>query len=74
MQRDLSMPQCSPLTLLERGGFWIPAVTDLAIGVVDLETAREISTRMCCSLTWKISCHFKDTLGLLTAFSIFDPQ
>ena len=25
MQRDLSMPQCIPLTLLERGGFWIPA-------------------------------------------------
>ena len=24
MQRDLSMPQCIPLTLLERGGFWIP--------------------------------------------------
>ena len=22
----------------------------------------------------KISCRFKDTLGLLTAFSIFDPQ
>ena len=22
----------------------------------------------------QISCHFKDTLGLLTAFSIFDPQ
>ena len=39
---------------------------------------------MCCSLTWKrpyleevsrkISGHFKDTLGLLNAFSIFDPQ
>ena len=29
-------------------------VTDLAIGVVDLETARD-STRMCCSLTWKRS-------------------
>ena len=25
MQRDLSMPQCIPLTILERGGFWIPA-------------------------------------------------
>ena len=25
MQRDLSMPQYIPLTLLERGGFWIPA-------------------------------------------------
>ena len=25
MQRDLSMPQCIPLTLLERVGFWIPA-------------------------------------------------
>ena len=25
MQRDLSMPQCIPLTLLEREGFWIPA-------------------------------------------------
>ncbi len=29
-------------------------VTDLAIGVVDLETVK-ISTRMCCSLTWKRS-------------------
>ena len=25
MQRDLSMPQFIPLTLLERGEFWIPA-------------------------------------------------
>ena len=30
-------------------------VTNLAISVVDLETLREISTRMCCSLTWKRS-------------------
>ncbi len=40
----------------------------LQFGVVDLETARKISTRMC------YSCRFKDTLGLLTAFSIFDSQ
>ena len=95
MQRDLSMPsashqqeqyaeilinaKCIPLTLLESGGFWIPAVTDLAIGVVDLETARENFNKNVLQpyleeVSRQISCRFKDTLGLLTAFSIFDPQ
>ena len=79
MQRDLSIPQYIPLTPLERGGFWIPAVTDLAIGVVDLETARENFNKNVLQpyleeISRQISCCFKDTLGLLTAFSIFDPQ
>ena len=54
-------------------------VTDLAIGVVDLETARENFNKDVLQpyleeVSRQISCHFKDTLGLLIAFSIFDPQ
>ena len=54
-------------------------VTDLAIGIVDLETARENFNQNVLQpyleeVSRKISCRFKDTLGLLTAFSIFDPQ
>ena len=54
-------------------------VTDLAIGVVDLETARENFNKNVLQpyleeVSTQISCRFKDTLGLLTAFSIFDPQ
>ncbi len=54
-------------------------VTDLAIGVVDLETARENFNKnvlhpYLVEVSRQISCRFKDTLGLLTAFSIFDPQ
>ena len=54
-------------------------VTDLAIGVVDLETAREHFNKNVLQLyleevSRQISCRFKDTLGLLTTFSIFDPQ
>ena len=54
-------------------------VTDLAIGVVDLETARENFNKNVLQpyleeVSRQISCRFKDTLGLLTAFSIFDPQ
>ena len=54
-------------------------VTDLAIGVVDLETARKNFNKNVLQpyleqVSRQISCHFKDTLGLLTAFSIFDPQ
>ena len=54
-------------------------VTGLAIGVVDLETARENFYRNVLQpyleeVSRQISCRFKDTLGLLTAFSIFDPQ
>ena len=53
--------------------------TDLAIGVVDLETARENFNKNVLQpyleeVNRQISCRFKDTLGLLTAFSIFDPQ
>ena len=54
-------------------------VTDLAIGVVDLETARENFNKNVLQpyleeVSRQISCRFKDTLGLLTTFSIFDPQ
>ena len=54
-------------------------VTDLAIGVVDLETARENFNKNVLQpyleeVSRQISCGFKDTLGLLTAFSNFDPQ
>ena len=54
-------------------------VTDLAIGVVDLETARENFNKNVLQpyleeVSRQISCRFKDTLGLLTAFNIFDPQ
>ena len=54
-------------------------VTDLAIGVVHLETARENFNKNVLQpyleeVSRQISCRFKDTLGLLTAFSIFDPQ
>ena len=54
-------------------------VTDLAIGVVDLETARENFNKNVLQpyleeVSRQIGCRFKDTLGLLTAFSIFDPQ
>ena len=54
-------------------------VTDLAIGVVDLETAREnfhknVLQSYLEEVSRQISCRFKDTLGLLTASSIFDPQ
>ena len=54
-------------------------VTDLAIGVVDLETTRENFNKNMLQpyleeVSRQISCHFKDTLGLLTVFSIFDPQ
>ena len=54
-------------------------VTDLAIGIVDLETARENFNKNVLQpyleeISRKISCRFKDILGLLTAFSIFDPQ
>ena len=54
-------------------------VTDLAIGVVDLETARENFNKNVLQpyleeVSRQISCRFKDTLDLLTAFSIFDPQ
>ena len=54
-------------------------VTDLAIGGVDLETARENFNKNVLQpyleeVSRQISCRFKDTLGLLTAFSIFDPQ
>ena len=54
-------------------------VTDLAIGVVDLEAARENFNKNVLQpyleeVSRQISYHFKDTLGLLTAFSIFDPQ
>ena len=54
-------------------------VTDLAIGVVDLETAREYFNKNVLQpyleeVSRQISCRFKDTLSLLTAFSIFDPQ
>ena len=55
-------------------------VTDLAIGVVDLETARENFNKNVLQQPYldevgrQISYRFKGTLGLLTAFSIFDPQ
>ena len=54
-------------------------VTDLAICVVGLETTRENFNKNVLQpyleeVSRKISCHFKDTLGLLTTFSIFDPQ
>ena len=54
-------------------------VTDLAISVVDLETAREnfninVLQHYLEEVSRLISCRFIDTLGLLTAFSIFDPQ
>ena len=53
--------------------------TDLAIGVVELETGREHFNKNVLQpyleeVSRQISCRFKDTLGLLTAFSIFDPQ
>ena len=53
-------------------------VTDLAIGVVDLETARENFNKNVLQpyleeVRRETSCRFKDTLGLLTAFSIFEP-
>ena len=54
-------------------------VTDLAIGVVDLETGRENFNKNVLQpyleeVSRQISCRFKVTLDLLTAFSIFDPQ
>ena len=54
-------------------------VTDLAIGVVDLKTARENFNKNVLQpyleeVSRQISCRFKDTLDLLTAFSIFPPQ
>ena len=54
-------------------------VTDLAIGVVDLETARvnfnkNVLQPYLEEVSRQISCCFKDTLGLLTAFSIFNTQ
>ena len=54
-------------------------VTDLAIGVVNLETTRENFNKNVLQpyleeVSRQISCRFKDTLGHLTAFSIFDPQ
>ena len=54
-------------------------VTDLAIGVLNLETARENFNKNVLQpyleeVSRQISCRFKDTLDLLTAFSIFDPQ
>ena len=54
-------------------------VTDLAIGVVDLETARKNFNKNVLQpyleeVSRQISCRFKDTLGLFTAFSIFYPQ
>ena len=54
-------------------------VTDLAISVVYLETEREnfyknVLQPYLEEVSRQISCRFKDTLGLLTAFSIFDPQ
>ena len=54
-------------------------VTDLAIGIVDLETAREnfnmnVLQHYLEEVSRLISCRFIDILGLLTAFSIFDPQ
>ena len=55
------------------GRFWIPAVTDLAIGVADLETAREnfyknVLQPYLEEVSRQISCHFKDTVDLLTVF------
>ena len=52
---------------------------DLAINDVDVETARENFNKNVLQpyleeVGRQISCRFKDTLGLLTAFSIFDPQ
>ena len=54
-------------------------VTDLAIRVVVLVIAREnfyknVLQPYLEEVSRQISCLFKDTLGLLTAFSIFDPQ
>ena len=54
-------------------------VTDLVIGVVDLETARENFNKNVLQpyleeVSRQISCRFKDTLDFLTTFSIFDPQ
>ena len=54
-------------------------VTDLAIGVVDLETARENFNKNVLQpyleeVSRQISCRLKNTFNLLTAFSIFDPQ
>ena len=54
-------------------------VTDLATGVVNLEKARENFNKNVLhpyleEVSRQISCRFKDTLSLLTAFSIFDPQ
>ena len=54
-------------------------VTYLAIGVVDLETARENFNKNVLQpypedVSRQINCRFKYTLGLLTAFGIIDPQ
>ena len=54
-------------------------VTDLTIGVVDLQAARKNFNKNVLQpyleeVSRQISCHFKDTLGLLTSFSIFNPQ
>ena len=54
-------------------------VTYLAIGVVDLETARvnlnkNVLQPYLEEVSRQISYCSRDTLGLLTAFSIFDPQ
>ncbi len=54
-------------------------VTGHVIGVVDLETARENFNQNVLQpyleeVSRQIICHFNDTIGLLKAFSIFDPQ
>ena len=54
-------------------------VTDLAIVVVDQDTARENFNKNVLQsyleeVSRQICCRFKDTLGLLTVFSIFNPQ
>ena len=54
-------------------------VMSLEIGVQNLEAARENFTTnvlqpYLAEVSRQISCRFTDALGLLTAFSIFDPQ
>ena len=58
---------------------YISTVTNLAIAVVDMETARENFNKTALQpyleeVRRQITCRFKDTLGLWTAFSIFNPQ
>ena len=58
---------------------YLSTVHDLAIGVLNLETARENFNKTVLQsyleeVSRQISCRFKDTLGLLTVFSIFDPR